>query len=132
MMKVDHIGIAVRSIEETAALYAAAFGLTVAERYEVPQDGVRLAFLQAGDALLELLEPTGDSTPLARFLTARGPGLHHLAFRVSDIGQAIVRARNAGCQPLDEQGRPGARGKLIAFLHPSSAAGVLIELVQDR
>ena len=131
-MKVDHVGIAVRSIEETAALYAAAFGLAVAERYELPQEGVRLAFLQAGDSLLELLEPMGEQGPLAGFLSARGPGIHHIAFHVSDIDRAIAQARSAGCQPIDQQGRPGARGKLIAFLHPSSTAGVLIELVQDE
>lgn len=130
-MRVDHIGIAVRSIEEAAALYATAFGITIAERYELPQDGVRIAFLRAGDSLLELLEPLGAGGALAKFLRARGPGLHHVAFHVSDIDRAIAQARGAGCEPIDERGRPGARGKLIAFLHPSSASGVLVELVQD-
>lgn len=130
-MRIDHIGIAVRSIEETARLYRGAFGLAIAERYELPADGARVAFLPMGDSLLELMEPTGSEGSVARFLARRGEGIHHIAFGVADIRQAIANATAAGCRAVDEKPRKGARGKLIAFLHPSSTAGVLVELVED-
>jgi methylmalonyl-CoA epimerase len=128
-MRLDHVGIAVHSIDETARLYAEAFGLRVTERYATPSAGVRLAFIPAGGVDLELLEPAGDG-PVSTFLASHGPGLHHLAFRVPDIHRAIAEAVNAGCRAVDAAPRPGARGHLIAFLHPASAGGVLIEFVQ--
>lgn len=129
MMNLDHVGIAVRSIEETADRYAA-FGLRITERYEAPADAVRIAFMPAGGVDLELLEPSGDG-PVATFLDARGPGLHHVAFRVPDIHRAIAGAVRAGHRPLDVVPRRGARGHLIAFLHPQAAGGVLVEFVQE-
>lgn len=128
-MTLDHVGIAVRSIEETANRYAV-FGLRITERYEAPADAVRVAFLPAGGVDLELLEPAGEGA-LAKFLGAHGPGLHHVAFRVPDIHRAIADAVRAGCLPVDAAPRRGARGHLIAFLHPQSAGGVLVEFVQE-
>lgn len=130
-MTVDHVGIAVRSLGEAAALLEAALGVVVTERYDLPHEGVRLAFLSAGAAELELLEPVGDTGPLARFLATRGPGLHHIAFRVPDIGQALQRAAAAGCRPVEPAPRPGARHRRVAFLHPSTTGGILIELVEE-
>lgn len=130
-MKVDHVGIAVRSLDEAMRLYADVLGLAAEERYELPDEGVRLVFLRAGHVLLELLEPIGDTGPIARFLSSQGEGLHHIAFLVEDIHQALAQAKAAGCRPIDEHPRLGARGRLIAFLHPSSTRGVLIEFVQD-
>lgn len=129
-MTLDHVGIAVRSIDAAARQYGAAFGLRIAERYELPLEGVRLAFLPSGPVLVELLEPIGDAGSIAKFLATRGPGLHHIAFRVSDIKAALHEASAAGCTPVDPAPRPGARGNMIAFLHPSTVGGVLIELVQ--
>ncbi len=129
-MTVDHVGIAVRNLAEAAALLEAALGLVVTERYDLPHEGVRLAFLSGGATDLELLEPVGDAGPLARFLSSRGPGLHHVAFRVPDIRQALARAASAGCRPVDPAPRPGARNRQVAFLHPSTTGGLLIELVE--
>lgn len=131
MMTLDHVGIAVHSLADAVRLYGAALGLHVAERYDLAAEGVRIAFLPSGPVDLELLEPTGDSSPVAKFLAAHGPGLHHLAFRVSDIGVAVAAAMAAGCTPVDPAPRRGARGHLIAFLHPATTGGVLVELVQS-
>lgn len=130
-MTLDHVGIAVRSLADAERLYGAAFGLRVAERYDLPADGVRITFLPSGPVDLELLEPIGDSSAVARFLAAHGPGLHHVAFRVPDIRVAMAAATAAGCTPVDPAPRPGARGRLIAFLRPATTGGVLVELVQD-
>ncbi len=130
-MTLDHVGIAVRSLADAVRFYGAALGLRVAERYDLPAEGVRIAFLPSGPVDLELLEPIGDSSSVATFLAAHGPGLHHVAFRVPDIGVAMAAATAAGCTPVDPAPRRGARGHLIAFLHPSTTGGVLVELVQD-
>jgi methylmalonyl-CoA epimerase len=129
-MTMDHVGVAVRNLAEAAALLEAALGLAVTERYDLPREGVRLAFLSAGGTDLELLEATTDTGPLARYLATRGPGLHHIAFRVPDIEQALRRASSAGCRPVDPAPRPGARNRRVAFLHPASTGGMLIELVE--
>lgn len=129
-MHLDHVGIAVTDLDAAVEGYAAAFGAAVTERYDLPDDRVRVAFLDAGGALLELLQPTDDAGPVARFLKRRGEGLHHLAFLVPDLVEALAAARAAGRRLIDDRPRPGAGGRLIAFLHPSTAQGVLIELVQ--
>lgn len=128
-MVVDHIGIAVRSLDQAIATYGTLLGLSVGEREELDSDGVRIAFLGAGNLTLELLEARGDG-PILRFLTERGEGLHHLAFRVDDIADALARAKAGGYRLVDEVPRRGARGKLVAFLHPKTTHGVLIEYVQ--
>ncbi len=126
----DHLGIVVRDLTDAARLYGTVLGLRVAERYELPTEGVRIAFLPSGAIDLELLEPIGEGGAVAKFLATRGPGLHHIAFRVPDIAAAIAEATAAGCTLVAPAPRRGVRGRLIAFLHPSTMGGVLVELVQ--
>jgi len=125
----DHIGIAVRSLAEGATFYRA-LGLVEEGREEVPEQGVRVAFFPAGEARLELLEPTGPDSPIARFLDRRGPGIHHVCMEVGDVRAAMDRLRNEGFELLSEEPQPGAHGALVCFVHPRSAGGVLLELSQ--
>ncbi len=125
----DHIGIAVASLEEGLALYRA-LGLEATGTEEVPGQGVRVAFLPAGDSRIELLEPLGDDSPVARHLARRGPGIHHVCLRVDDIRKAMDRLRGAGYELLSEEPVAGAHGMLVCFVHPRSAGGVLLELAQ--
>lgn len=127
-MRIDHIGIAVESIEAALPFYQKALGLEVVHREEVASQKVKVAFLQAGETSLELLEPTGDGA-ISKFLKTRGPGLHHVAFHASDIAADMKRLKADGLPPLEDAARPGARGHKVCFLHPKYAAGVLIELV---
>ncbi len=127
--KLDHVGIAVASLEEGAAFYRT-LGLEVAGTEEVPEQGVRVAFLPLGDTRLELLEPTGPSSPVARHLEKRGPGLHHLCVRVDDIRATMRGLAEAGYTLLSEEPQAGAHGCLVCFVHPRSAGGVLLELSQ--
>ncbi len=129
-MIVDHIGIAVRSIDEAVKPFTDLFGLALEGRAELSEDRVRIAFVDAGNTHLELLEPVGAGGPIDRFLAVRGEGIHHIAFRVDDIGQALSWAAAAGYRLIDQRPRAGARGRLIAFLHPKTTSGVLIEFVQ--
>jgi methylmalonyl-CoA/ethylmalonyl-CoA epimerase len=125
----DHIGIAVESIDERIGFYEA-LGLEV-ERYdEVPEQGVRVAFLPVGDSRLELLEPTGPNTPIARHIERRGPGLHHVCLRVPDIRAAMARLAEQGHTLHSEEPQIGAHGCLVCFVHPKSTGGVLLELSQ--
>jgi methylmalonyl-CoA epimerase len=128
--KLDHIGIAVRSIE-SAAIYQA-LGLTIDHVETVETQGVRTAFLSAGDANLELLEPTGPDTAVARFIEKRGEGIHHLCFRVANIEEQLARLKAAGFRLIDEAPVPGAHGCRVAFLHPAAGNGVLIELSEKE
>lgn len=132
-MRVDHVGVAVRSIEEALGFYRDRLGLAVTHREEVAGQGVRVAFLARpgageGEAEVELLEPLGGGA-VARFLEFRGPGLHHLAFRAVDIAGAMAGLKAAGLPALEDAPRPGARGRRVCFLHPRRAHGVLVELV---
>ncbi len=127
-MKIDHVGVAVESIEAALPFYKKALGLEPVHREEVAAQKVRVAFLQAGETSIELLEPTGDGA-IAKFLKARGPGLHHVAFHVPDVGAHMEKLRAGGLPPLEAAPRPGARGHKVCFLHPKLAAGVLVELV---
>lgn len=129
-MILDHVGVAVWDLSTAVEFYAHTFGAAVSERYDLPDDHVRVAFLDAGGALIELLQPLGEQGPVFRFLQRGGEGLHHLAFLVPDIARALEQARAAGQRLIDEQPRPGAGGRLVAFVHPAAAHGVLIELVQ--
>lgn len=126
----DHIGLAVESLGEALALYRDLLGLELLYEEFVESDGVRVAVLDLGRGHLELLEPTGPDTPVGRFLAKRGPGIHHLALRVKSCATALSTARAAGYRLLDETPRPGAGGKQIAFIHPRSTGGVLLELCQ--
>ena len=129
-MKVDHIGIAVRSLDAALKVYAA-IGLHPSLTDAVPTEGVRGAFLPAGEAHLELLEPLAADGVIAKFLEKRGEGLHHVALAVDDIAAAMARARSAGLTVIDEVPRPGALGRRVAFVHPKSTGGVLLEFVQN-
>jgi methylmalonyl-CoA epimerase len=129
-MKIDHLGIAVRSIADSLQFYQRALGLEPAGRVEVPDQGVTVALLPVGDSRIELLEPVGRDTPVGRFLEKRGEGLHHICYEVDDLDAKLQEVRSLGLRVLDGYPRRGAEGKLVAFLHPSSANGVLVELVQ--
>ncbi|MBI4376922.1 MAG: methylmalonyl-CoA epimerase [Elusimicrobia bacterium] len=128
----DHVGIAVRSIQEALPFYQEALGLSTFHDEELSSQKVRVAFLKAGETSLELLEPTSDDGPVGKFLKSRGPGLHHLAFRVEDIRGDMLRLSSQGRAPLETQPRPGARSHQVCFLHPKHAQGVLVELVEGH
>lgn len=129
-MKIDHLGIAVTSIEEALAFYRDAMGLELAARETVDDQGVHVAMLPIGESRVELLEPTGPDTPVGKFLAKRGPGLHHVCYQVPDIHAALERMKSAGARLIDESPRRGAGGHLVAFVHPASTGGVLVELSQ--
>lgn len=129
-MKVDHIGIATRSIEESLSFWRDALGLEVKHTETVEEQGVNVAMLPAGEPRVELLEPTGPSSPVAKFLERRGPGIHHVAVRVDDIRASLARLKREGARLIDEEPRVGAGGCLVAFVHPSASGGVLLELVE--
>jgi methylmalonyl-CoA/ethylmalonyl-CoA epimerase len=129
-MKIDHVGIAVASLEEAASFYLRTMGLEVEHREEVPEQKVRVAFLRAGETSIELLEPTGPDGAIARFIAKRGPGLHHLAFAVSDIKGEMTELSKKSAAPIESEARPGARGSRVCFVHPRKTGGVLIELVE--
>ncbi len=128
----DHVGVAVRDLEEALQWYRDALGLAVGPPEDVPAQRVRVRFVQTGGAPIELLEATDPDSPVARFLQKRGPGLHHVAFAVEDLAAALDGLRARGVRLVDEAPRPGAHGTLVAFVHPASAHGVLVELVQRR
>lgn len=129
-MKIDHIGIATRGIDDAAKFYREVLGLEVAEIEEVLEQKVRVAMLPIGESRIELLEATSEDSPISRFLEKRGPGIHHLAVQVDDIQAALADLKQKGAQLIDEAPRPGAGGCLVAFVHPLSTGGVLLELVQ--
>jgi methylmalonyl-CoA/ethylmalonyl-CoA epimerase len=129
-MKIDHIGIATRGIEESLGFWRDALGLEVQHTETVEEQGVRVAMLPVGEPRVELLEPTGPDTPVAKFLEKRGPGIHHVAVRVADIRAALARLKSEGARLIDEEPRVGAGGCLVAFVHPASSGGVLLELVE--
>jgi methylmalonyl-CoA/ethylmalonyl-CoA epimerase len=124
--RVSHIGIAVEAIAESLPFFRDVLGLPEATLED--SDGARIAGFTAGESLVELLEPDDPTSPIARFLAKRGPGIHHICFSVDDLDATLERCRAAGIQLIDEEPRPGAEGKRIAFLHPRSTGGVLVEL----
>jgi methylmalonyl-CoA epimerase len=126
----DHVGIAVRDVQAALAFYRDALGLEVEGVEEVTSQRVRAHFLPVGESSLELLEPTSPDSPIAQYLEKRGPGLHHITLRVEDIAAALDHLKGRGARLIDEHPRPGAEGAMIAFVHPSAAHGVLVELKQ--
>jgi methylmalonyl-CoA/ethylmalonyl-CoA epimerase len=130
--QVDHLGFAVESIEDAVAFYQSAFGVAEWELIEMPDRHMRVAVARVGGTLIELIAPTSDAASFAKYLRERGPGMHHVAYRVDDIGAALDHLRSQGLRLIDEEPRPGLHGTLVAFAHPKSAMGVLIELVQHR
>ena len=125
---IAHIGVAVESIEGALPFYRDVLGLAPGVTEEA--DGARIVSLLFGTSAVELLEPTSDDSPIARFLARRGPGIHHLCYRVPDLDRALAACRSAGYRLVDEVPRLGAGGHRIAFLHPKSTAGILIELTE--
>lgn len=129
-LPLDHVGIAVRSIAEALPIFQLITGGDGSPTEQVADQGVAVAFVGSGPARLELIEPITPDSPVARFLERRGPGLHHLAYAVPDIAAALDRLRRAGIRLVDQEPRLGAHGRRVAFLHPASTGGVLIELVE--
>lgn len=127
---IDHIGIAVGDLNASLAFFRDALGLELEAPEDVPSQRVRAHFLQAGEATIELVEPMSDDSPIAKYVAKRGPGLHHVALRVDDIVAALAELKARGVRLIDEVPRPGAHRSLVAFIHPSSAHGVLVELKQ--
>jgi methylmalonyl-CoA epimerase len=129
---IDHIGIAIGDLNESLRFFRDVLGLELEAPEEIPSQRVRAHFLDAGNATLELLEATSDDSPIAKFVAKRGPGIHHVALRVDDIVAALAELKAKGVRLIDEVPRPGAHDSLVAFVHPSSAHGVLVELKQVR
>jgi methylmalonyl-CoA/ethylmalonyl-CoA epimerase len=127
---IDHIGVAVQDIDESLALYRDALGMPLVHRETVTEQGVDAALLDVGDGHVELLQPLSPDTPVGKFLAKRGPGLHHVAYRVVDVSATLEALRAAGIRLIDEQPRTGIRGSRVAFVHPASTDGVLTEIVQ--
>jgi len=130
LTKINHIGIAVKSLDDTLPFYRDNLGLHFAGIEEVAEQKVRVAMLGIGESKIELLEPTSDDSPIAKFLEKNGPGIHHLAYEVEDIEAAIARLKAEGARMIDETPRCGAHNTRIAFVHPKSSQGVLTELCQ--
>jgi methylmalonyl-CoA/ethylmalonyl-CoA epimerase len=131
LKKLDHIGIAVNNIKETLRLYQQILGLGVREIEEIPEQGVRLAMLPLRDINIELLEPLSENSPIYKFLQKRGEGIHHLCFEVDNLEEILKKLSAHGIRLIDQQPRMGHGKSLIAFLHPYSTHGVLIELTQS-
>jgi len=130
LTKVHHVGIAVADLDESIELYRAALGAELVHRARNEKDGIEAAFLRTGAGEVELMSATTPDSPVAKFLAKRGPGLHHVAYGVSDIAAALAHARAAGLELVDAEPRMGMHGSLIAFVHPKSMGGVLTELVE--
>jgi methylmalonyl-CoA epimerase len=129
---IDHIGIAVEDLEATVETYRRVLGVEPMHRERVSDQGVDEVLFEAGSSFIQLLGALGPETPVGRSLAARGPGLHHVAYRVADVRAALEHLRAEGVRLIDEEPRAGSRGTLIAFVHPRSMGGVLVELVQER
>ena len=130
LTKINHIGIAVKSLEETIPFYRDSLGMAFAGIEEVAEQKVRVAMLQVGESKIELLEPTSEDSPVAKFIEKNGAGIHHIAYEVVDVEAAIATLLAGGARMIDEKPRHGAHGTLIAFIHPKSSNGVLTELCQ--
>jgi methylmalonyl-CoA/ethylmalonyl-CoA epimerase len=131
LTEVDHVAIAVRDLDAAIKWYEEAFGATVAHRELVERDGVEEALLSVADSYIQLLTPSRDDSTVARFLETRGEGIHHVGYRVADCAAALEEVVATGARAIDAQPRPGSRGTTVAFLHPKTAFGTLIELVQE-
>ncbi len=130
--KIEHLGIAVKNMEESIAMYETLLGTTCYKKEIVESEFVRTAFFQVGDSKIELLEATDPSSPIAKFLDKKGSGFHHVAFDVEDIETELKRLKKAGFQLIHESPKDGADNKRIAFLHPKSTDGLLVELCQEK
>jgi len=131
LTEVDHVAIAVRDLDAAVAWYEETFGARVAHREIVERDGVEEALLGVADSYIQLLTPFREDSTVAKFLESKGEGIHHVGYRVADCGEALRQAVAAGARAIDAEPRPGSRGTTVAFLHPKTAFGTLIELVQE-
>ena len=131
-MKISHLGIATKGIDEALKFWQDALGLENVHTETVEDQKVRVAMLPLGETNIELLEPTSEDSPIAKFLEKRGGGIHHIAVEVENIGESLAKLKAEGARLIDEQPRVGAEGCLVAFVHPSAAGGVLLELVQKK
>ena len=128
--RIDHVGVAVEDLDAGIALYDQTYDMTLVHRETVEEQGVEAVLLDVGENHVELLRPLSADTPVGKFLAKRGPGLHHVAYQVTDIEAALASLRDAGVRLLDETPRTGIRNSRVAFLHPKSSGGVLTEIVQ--
>ena len=131
LTEIDHVAIAVHDLEAAVTWYRETFGAEVAHREVVESDGVEEALLAVAESYVQLLTPTRDDSPVARFLERRGEGLHHVGYRVADCAAALAAVKEGGGRVIDVQPRPGSRGTTVAFVHPKGAFGTLVELVQE-
>jgi methylmalonyl-CoA epimerase len=131
LTEIDHVAIAVHDLDGAIEWYREAFGAVVAHREKVESDGVEEALLQVAESYVQLLTPTRDDSPVAKYLEKRGEGLHHIGYRVDDCAAALQSIKDMGGKVLDEAPRPGSRGTTVAFVHPKTSFGTLIELVQE-
>ena len=131
LTEIDHVAIAVNDLESAIAYYRYTFGCEVAHREVVESDGVEEALLKVADSYIQLLTPTRDDSPVAKYLAKKGEGLHHIGYRVADCAVALDQVKAQGHRVIDEAPRPGSRGTTVAFVHPKTAFGTLIELVQE-
>ena len=130
LTRIHHVGVAVADLDESIGLYRAALGAELVHRLVNEKEGLEAAFLRTGDGEVELMSATRPDSPVGKFLAKRGPGLHHVAYGVTDIGKALADARAAGLELIDAEPRMGMHGSLIAFVHPKSLGGVLTEFVE--
>jgi methylmalonyl-CoA epimerase len=128
--RIDHVGVAVTDLDAAIELYESSYGMALVHRETVTEQGVEAVLLDVGENHVELLSPLGDDTPVGKFLAKKGPGLHHVAYQVSDIEATLRSLRDAGIKLIDETPRTGIRSSRVAFLHPASTGGVLTEIVQ--
>jgi methylmalonyl-CoA/ethylmalonyl-CoA epimerase len=129
-VKIDHIGIAVKSLTASVKVYEEALGLKLAGYDQVDEQGVRVAMLNIGESRIELLEPTGPDSPIEKFMNKRGEGLHHIAVHVENLEEALARLKKSGARLIDTEPRNGAHNTRVAFVHPAATHGVLLELVE--
>ena len=127
---IDHVGVAVEDLDGALELYEGTLGMPVAHRETVEEQGVEAVLLDVGDTHVELLSPLGPDTPVGKFLERKGPGLHHVAYRVDDIEGALAKLKEDGVELIDKEARPGIRRSRVAFLHPRTTGGVLTEIVE--
>ncbi len=132
LQHIDHIGLAVHDIDEAVALYESQFHIDSWEFVEIPERHMRIAVTSIGDSLIELIAPTSDEAAFAKYLAEKGPGMHHIAYRVDDIVEALDQLKAQGMRLVDETPRPGLHDTLVAFIHPKATLGTLIELVQHQ
>ena len=128
--RIDHVGVATEDLDSAIALYEGTFGMPVAHRETVESQGVEAVLLDVGEGHVELLRPLGPDTPVGKYLERKGPGLHHVAYAVSDIDEALGKLKESGVELIDSEARVGIRDSRVAFLHPKATGGVLTEIVE--